>query len=327
MDIQAIDIQDVAGAPALWQEIVDASDDGWLWHTWLAHEFNLCAGEKYSAKDLSFFVYEGKRAVGVVPLIIEERDGRRQAAYYSGFLPWPCFRRDVQPGKALEDFAFTELEQRARDAGADRISVRMTPPINRGDELERVTRVAAEQAYRSLPLSSHVATVSQETLTAIRSRYDYKHFSPFFTVTVAEGSEVTDALEETYFKLHTKDAGGQFRSRQSYTKQADIARGREGFYVVAQQKESGDIAGMALVSCYKGAAYYNSVAIDPAFQKLCVGYQLQCRAIEELLNRGIPLYDLGVKEDASEKKLGIARFKDKFARHQSRAVYHLEKSL
>jgi hypothetical protein len=37
---------------------------------------------------------------------------------------------------------------------------------------------------------------------------------------------VTAALEETYFHLHVKDAGGQFRSRESYTLQCDLARGR-----------------------------------------------------------------------------------------------------
>ncbi len=330
MNLQAIDIQKVADAPELWQEIVDASTDGWHWHTWLAHEFNLCAGETYAAQDLSFFVYEDRKAVGVVPLIVQEkRVGdtiEREATYYSGFLPWPCFRHEVQSRETLEDFAFEELERRARKADAHHIRFWLTPPIHRGDELERVTRVATEHKYRYLPLSFHVATVSSQTLAVVRSRYDYKHFSPFFAMTVAEGSGVAGALEESYFKLHTKDAGGQFRSRKSYTKQADIVRGGEGFYVVATHKESGGIAGMALISCYKGAAYYNSVAVDPAFQKLCVGYQLQCKAIEELLNRGIQLYDLGPKEDSSEKKLGIAHFKDKFARHQSRDVYQLEKT-
>lgn len=340
MDIQAIDISKIHGAPKLWQEIVDASSDGWIWHTWLAHEFNLCAGEKFKATDHSFFIYEDGKAVGVVPLIIQEKTigdvKGHEAIYYSSFLPWPCFRADIEPKHAaeIETFAFTELERRAREAGASRIVCRMTPPTQRGDEHERVARVAKDHHYLYLPLTSHLATVSPQTFATVRAHYDYKHFSKLFTVTIAEGSGITDVLEETYFKLHTQDAGGQFRSRQSYEKQADVARKGEGFYVVARHKESSIVAGMALISCYKGVAYYNSVAIDPAFQKLCVGYQLQCRTIEELLRRGITLYDLGPQEDVStwhmltsDKKRGIARFKDKFVRHQSRDIYHIEKFL
>src|SRR3989344_9022766 len=56
MEPQAIDISKVDGASGLWQEIVDESSDGWIWHTWLAHEVNLEAGRGYGAHDLSFFV-------------------------------------------------------------------------------------------------------------------------------------------------------------------------------------------------------------------------------------------------------------------------------
>ena len=113
MNIQTVNIGDVARAPELWQEIADASRDGWIWHTWLAHEFNLCAGEKFKAKDHSFFVYEDEKAVGVVPLIVQGEE----AMYYSGFLPWPCFRQGIQPREELEDFAFKELERRAECRG------------------------------------------------------------------------------------------------------------------------------------------------------------------------------------------------------------------
>jgi len=236
--------------------------------------------------------------VGVVSLIIQEGS---IGNFKECEVPWPCFRAGLKPERAsaLETFAFTELEQRARRARTGRASVLMIPPMNQGNETERVARVASEHNYLYFPLSFHEVNVSPNALEAARTHYDYKHFSSFFTITVTTGSEVTDVLEETYFKLHTKDAGGQFRSRLSYKKQADIARQGMGFYVVARHNESSNVAGMALINCYKGAAYYNSVAVDPVFQKLCVGYQLQCRAIEELLRRGILLYDLGSREDIS----------------------------
>ena len=123
---------------------------------------------------------------------------------------------------------------------------------------------------------------------------------------------MTPELEETYFKLHVKDAGGQFRSRESYTKQADIARGGEAFYVVATHTESGTIVGMLLVSLYKNTAYDNSVAVDPDFADKYVSHLLKWRAIEELQKRKVPTYELGQKADplsSTKKEIGISHFK------------------
>ncbi len=326
MDLQAIDIAKVDGAPKLWQEIVDASSDGWLWHTWLSHEFNLCAGEKYAARDLSFFVYDRGRAVGVVPLIIEEREGTLQAAYYSGFLPWPCFRKDVQNREALEDFACTELEQRARKAGAESIFVFFAPPQNTSNEESRVRRIAFRNGYETIISEHHFTEVMPQLLVRVCSRYDYKRFSPFFELSVAEGACISLELEEKYFALHVSDAGGQFRSRESYGKQTDSAREGEGFYVVARHKKTGAIAGMALINVYKGTAYYGSVAVAPEMSKSCIGYQLQCRAVEELLARGIRYYDLG-PVFTSEREKGISLFKSKISGTGSRLVYLIRKSL
>src|SRR3989338_9939070 len=129
MNIQTVNIGDVARAPELWQEIADASRDGWIWHTWLAHEFNLCAGEKFKAKDHSFFVYEDEKAVGVVPLIVQGEE----AMYYSGFLPWPCFRQGIQHREEMEDFAFKELERpRPPAAGAPPPPPLFAPAGSRG---------------------------------------------------------------------------------------------------------------------------------------------------------------------------------------------------
>ena len=336
MEPQAIDISKVDGASGLWQEIVDASSDGWIWHTWLAHEFNLCAGEKYAAKDYSFFVYENGKAVGIVPLIIQEKnigDGtEREATYYSGFLPWPCFRQGIQHREEMEDFEFKELGGRARGAGAHRIKLRLTPSQNVGDEEARVKQAAVKYGYEPKHFDSHVVTITDKTLDAVRERYRryYKKYSPLFTLSIAEGTAVTAELEETYFKLHIKDAGGQFRSRESYTKQADIARAREAFYVVATHKESGTVAGMLLVSLYKNTAYDNSVAVGPDFSDRYVSHLLKWRAIEELQKRDVSTYELGPKADpasSTPKELGITHFKEGWSREHTRTIWEMEKFL
>ncbi len=340
MNLRAIDISKVAGAPELWQEIVEASPDGWIWHTWLAHEFNLCAGEKFKATDHSFFVYENGKAVGVVPLIIQEKSigdfVGREATYYSGFLPWPCFAENTGQ-EAHEDFAFAELERRARGAGAGHIRMLLAPPHNTGDEGECIERVASTHHYLHSSSHSQVVRIDADALSRVRtrSRQYYKKHAPLFSLDVAEGAVVTPELEETYFRLHVKDAGGQFRSRESYTKQADIARKGEGFYVVVTEKKSGVVAGMALISVYHGAAMDSSVAVDPAFKDKRVGHLVKWRAIEELMKRGIATYEVGhqklniptFQKLVTKKDIGISEFKEGWTRGNGRTIWEIEKFL
>src|SRR3989344_3994468 len=173
MKIEAIEVQKVTGAPALWQEIVDASRNGWIWHTWTFHEFNLCAGKQFEATDLSFFIYQDGQAVGVVPLMVQNVTlgayTGREATGYSGPLSWPCFSKDLDPEriKELETFAFTELERRARSAGAARISFLIIPPIDQDNEQDYIARIAAEYHYVSLPGSVQVVHTTPELLTTV----------------------------------------------------------------------------------------------------------------------------------------------------------------
>ena len=179
MNLQAIDIEEVARASELWQKIIDASEDGWVWHTWIAHKFNLEAGTEYGACDLSFFVYDGEQAIGVVPLIVEERAGCLQAACYPGFLPWPCFA-GREGREDFEDFAFTELERRARSAGAQGILFYLTPPRMTAKDESRARCVALHYGYEAFSVDSHLATIDKEWRSRVRDRYRryVKKFSP-----------------------------------------------------------------------------------------------------------------------------------------------------
>jgi len=336
MNLQAVDIREAARAPALWQEIVDASDDGWILHTWLSHEFNLCAGEQYNAQDLSFFVYEDGKPVGVVPLIVQEKSvgglKEREAMYYSGFLPWPCFRQDVSNREESEDFAFAELERRIRGADAHIPLVLLMPPQSSTDDEDRVKRIAALHGFTPKQFDRHMVIITEGMLRTVRRTFRryYKKYAPFFALSIAEGSALSPELEETYFQLHIKDAGGQFRSRESYTKQMDSAREGEGFYVVATHKESGIIAGMLLMSLYKNAAYPNSIAVDPDFANQSISYLLYWKAIEELQERHVPTYEFGQKADpasATQKELTISRFKEGWSQGHTRTIWGMEKLL
>ena len=325
----------VSDPATTWDGIIADAPDAWLWHSRRMLEFTICAAESLHPVDRSFFVTEGKNIVGVVPLVVHdsvgERAPAREAGYHPGirFLPWPAMKG--APSEAFEDFAFSELEQRARQTGASHITVQLIPPHDRGDEEARVMRVVEKFGYVRRHFESHVIFLEPDTLSQVRERYRryHKKFAPLFNVSIVEKAAVTLELEETYAELHVKDIGRKVRSRESYTKQTDIARGGEGFYVVVQEKDQGRIVGMLLVSLYKNAAYDNSVAVDPDFADQYISHLMKWSAIEELLRRGTPTYELGPKAqaDASEKERGISHFKEGWSRGKTRVIWEIEKEL
>jgi Acetyltransferase (GNAT) domain len=326
-------------AQQIWQRLADDCPDAWFWHTWANMQFNFAAAQKSDVRNLSFFVIHEGQAVGFVPLMVNRTAIGEltawEASYYGGPLPWPAFVADLKDLEAAETFALTQLETRAREAGAERIRLRLEPPLPAPNERERLERAVALQFLDSSYVS-HWMVVNEHTLNQVRERYRryVKKFSPRYEMSVADGDAVTPALEETYFHLHVKDAEGQFRSRESYRFQADLARQGEAFFVIAKNRTAGEITGMLLVSAYKKVAYDNSVAVDPAYQEDYVSHLLKWIAIEELLRRGVSHYELGPKAGLpsfmwlpSEKNRGISYFKEGWSRESVRRVVMAEKFL
>jgi len=330
-------IENVAGCKELWQRLARDCPDAWFWHTWANLQFNLIAAEKSEPRNLSFFVMRDGQPVGLAPLLVNRIQVADQAAYdascYGGPLPWPAFIAGLPEAEAAEEFALRELEKWARAAGAERIRLRLEAPSPAGDDPQRLER-AVRLNYLDSSYDSHWIRLGEHTLAGVRERYRryVKKFGPAYEMSVAECEAVTPALEEFYFQLHVKDAGGQFRSRESYRLQADLARCGEAFFVIARKRASNEIAGMLLVSAYKKAAYDNSVAVDPEAQDEYVSHLLKWKAIEELLHRGFESYELGPKSGwpgfmslPSEKNRGISHFKEGWDRGNTRRVMVAEK--
>jgi len=336
---RALPLDAAPDAMKLWQCVADACPDAWFWHTWANMQFNFVAAQKTEVRNLSFFVMRDEQAVGLVPLMVNRTQvgtlDAWEASYYGGPMPWPAFVTDLPDVTAAEQFALTELEARARDAKAERIRLRLEPPLPALNERERLERAVALR-YLDSSYLSHWLTVEENTLANVRERYRryVKKFGPGYEMSVADGDAVTPTLEETYFHLHVKDAGGQFRSRESYSFQADLARHGEALFVIAKNRTTSVISGMLLVSAYKKVAYDNSVAVDPDYQSEYVSHLLKWTAIEELLRRGVTHYELGPQAGLpgftslpSEKNRGISHFKEGWSRESTRRVAMAEKFL
>jgi Acetyltransferase (GNAT) domain len=324
-----------------WDRLCVESPDAWFWHTWANMEFNFVAAQKNEAKNLSFFVLLDGKPTGLVPLLVEQTKigddfSGWDAAYYGGPLPWPAFVAGLSNLKEIEDYAFQELERRARDAFAGRIRVRLSPPRPLGNEQQRLARTISTHRYLDSSYVSHSVNIQPDSLAHVRERYRryVKKFIPQYELSIKEGAAVTQEVEDSYFHLHVKDAGGQFRSRESYSFQANLARKHEAFYVTASRRGGTGVAGMLLVSVYKGAAYDNSIAVDPDLQDEYVSHMLKWRAIETLLARGVTTYELGQKalppttvSIPSSKNYGISHFKEGWSGGAIKTVWMAEKFL
>jgi hypothetical protein len=324
-----------------WDRFCADSPDAWFWHTWANMEFNMAAAQKNEPRNLSFFVSLDGKPVGIVPLLVEQTKiganfSAWDAAYYGGPLPWPAFLAGLPNFEGIEDYAFQELERRAREAGAGRIRVRLSPPQPMGNEQQRLSRTVSAHRYLDSSYKSHSVDIRRDSLAHVRERYGryVKKFIPQYELSIKEGAAVTQEVEDSYFHLHVKDAGGQFRSRESYQFQANLARKHEAFYVTASRRGGTRIAGMLLVSVCKAAAYDNSVAVDPDFQDEHVSHLLKWTAIETLLAREVITYELGEKTllpttvyIPSSKNYGISHFKEGWSRGAIKTVRMAEKFL
>ena len=91
---------------------------------------------------------------------------------------------------------------------------------------------------------------------------------------------------------------------------------------------------MLLVSLHKGAAFDNSVGVDPDYQQHYVSHLMKWTAIETLIARAAESYELGerailptVTKLPSSKNYGITHFKEGWARQADKTVYVAEKFL
>ena len=339
--LSTLDLRAAPDAASVWKNLADSCPDAWFWHTWANMEFNFAAAQNHEPKNLSFFVLLDERPVGLVPLLVERTNitdnfSGWDAAYYGGPLPWPAFLADLPDFETIEEYAFRELERRAGEAGAGRIRVRLSPPQPMDHQQRRLERAISAHRYLDSSYLSHSFAIGADSLSHVRERYRryVKKFMPRYEMSIKEGDAVTHELEESYFRLHVKDAGGQFRPRESYRFQANLARCQEAFYVTATRREDAALAGMLLVSVCKSAAYDNSVAVDPDFQDDYVSHLLKWTAIETLLNRGAKTYELGQKAlpptsvaIPSSKSYGISHFKDGWSQGAVKTVPAAEKFL
>lgn len=318
-----------------WNQVVLSSPEAWIWHFYELHEFRkayaLAKGLKI--EDHSFFVYQDKRLVGLVPALlvsnVEESGEIRHLGYHDTPLPWPCFIESVADTTEVRKAAFDALEKLAQDHQAATIWLMLSHFNESLDFRERCTSEVVSRNYFDLGYETHLVHIVPDLLSRVRRRYvQYiDKCGPNFDVQIVCGEGVTDELVEQYSVLHAKDAGFVPRPLETYLAQACSARIGHGFWVVLRRKTDGKLAGILQILTFKNAAYPDSVAVDPECAKEGVSYLLHWNGTREAMLRGICTYDLGIVGEApslswlpSKRYKSISFFKDGWSRGNRRRI-------
>jgi len=335
---ELIDLDDSPRSASLWNEIVDASPEAWFWATRAMHEYRV---EYYKSTgrfiaDRSFALIRDGRPRGLAPLVLghEPHAGDIVASHMDAPLPWPMAAPGADDPQELREALFDELEQRVRDAGAGLLRLSLAPPGVGADFANPFAKVVRDRSFIDISHVSHCAEINSDSLSRIRGSYrrDVNKSFPNYGLDILSKDNTPDWVARTYMELHIKDAGRVTRPLSTFERQIDLIRQGEGFIVSARNTASDRIVGMLIVSLHKAAAYYNSVAVDPDFERDHVSHMMQWTVFQHLIALGVPHYELGMAAIApsylwqpTKKNYGISFYKDGWSRGRTKTIWQAEK--
>ncbi len=321
----------------IWMDVIKNAPQAWYRHTHNLAEFHRAVAIDKNLDERSVFIKENEKIIGLIPImIINGPNDTREISYNGSPSPWPCFLTTAENDiKTCEAFAFDYLENLCADQKVDRCIMGLnTPLLTTENHQESINRIAKQYKFTDESFPSHLVNIDEESPNRMRASYrrNVRKFSKIYEAKTYQGKEVTEEIEQAYFELHVKDAGGQFRSRNSYTKMADLARNNEAIFIVARNRENQKVVGILIIATFKNAAYDVSVSIDPDHHQDYISHILKVEALRHLNEQGITHYELGrICSNPSsnfittQKERSISFFKDGFSRGDQKTSYVLEK--
>lgn len=335
--LQFVKASTLSNSEDIWNSILGTSSLAWYRHTLNLKSFHSTVASEKNVIDESFFIAKDNRFIGIQPiLIMDEANGLKQALYNGGPLPWPCFiDTEQEHWDELQDLALKNLIAICQSHNVDRCDIALNAPHLTEDNSAKLFENAVyNHGFIDTSFPSHLVNVHEKSYDDMRASYrrNVRKFSKLFEAQTYQGQDVDETIEQAYFELHVKDAGGQFRSRESYTAMADLARKNEACFIIAREKETQKIVGILVLAIYKNAAYDSSVAIDPEYHQSYISHILKAEALRFLFEKNIVHYELGAVALApslngipTHKNKQISFFKDGFARGKTKKVFVAEK--
>ena len=318
-----------------WKQIVHqlwhSSCQGSIWNTIEMYEFRkLCLDEKYSIKDLSFLIYNDEKPIGYMFFLAYQDGLQWNARYESVPLCWPCLIDTFLTQTNYVECIFRYIDEVCVINKIDIIDLKIN-----ASSLDKDTYSYTIRKFRYIDesYSSHMVLIKDFEISDIRQKYRQlvnKHKDSYTLNCVNIDENVDKNLINEYFTLHVLDAGGKYRSYETYTSQFQTLR-NGGIVAYAKDKHD-NMAGMLQIAVGKDEAYDASVAIHPNHASFAVSHLLKFAAIKYLKQTGVNIFDLG-KTDyyptfysiPTKKNYGINFFKDGWSRGNCRKVYRATK--
>jgi hypothetical protein len=312
-----------------WECIVDElwekSEQASIWNTKQMHKFRLvCLNEKYVTNDLSFVIYLENKPIGFFLFLAFHDKDIWVANYSSAPLYWPCFLKAYMNDYDIVQKVFYFIDDISRKNNIGKLNLmiadsKIDPIIYR--------RILSSFFYIDETYDSHIINLQEFSLIDIRSKYRQvikKKISDFNLKCLLLENIQEETIKE-YFDLHVLDAGGVHRSYETYVRQFE-AMEKGGFLVCAYNKEQIPV-GMLIIYIGKNESYEASVAIHPSYACHYISHLLKLKAIEQLRDMGVGLFELGqasyyptITHVPSAKNYGINFFKDGWTRGKTRTV-------
>lgn len=312
-----------------WNQFCRQNDAAWFWHTshWL--EYTLHYRPELHPKNYSFFCQDENRIAAICPLVREAPApgacGGAEFSYGGDPCPAPVLADSLsqKERKRVARAVLDEVEALAGRLVVQRVSFSMSS-LSRS-----FAKMSGPQAnpllkhgFGDISLATQIIDLSaqeQQLLHGMRKghRADIARAAKHLACGVLDATTITPDAFDSYRRLHHKAAGRVTRPLETFRLMYEWIC--QGMAVLAQATLSGRDVGFALVSFYKGAAYYSSSCEDPEHNQLPIGHLMQWKIMKWLQEHGILRYEIGIQTygnllhaPATQKDLNIALFKRGF---------------
>lgn len=319
-------------SPELWNKFVASHPSAWFWHTshWLDYSRHHAAWR--DGEEHSFAVFDGNRLAGVVPLLIETRDGIRQARMDQWGLPNPLFNPEGLNPRRQRSWIrrlYSLLVEQAHRHHADVLLVRSTPMTPFLHPSRYYPPEAFPELYGFFPMPNYeqILHLKDRTLTEIIDHADKGHratmrkFLANHPVEIIDSTFPADEIDHAfarYRQTHFRDAGRQTRPDETWACQCQWIH--QGHAILAQYRTE-ELEAYALVNIWQRTAYYQSAATWPEIKAgNTLGPILQLAILRWLIEHGIHYYSLSeyfpgpipAFPDDNPKYYAISNFKHHF---------------
>ena len=309
-------------------DLIRSSPNSWFQHTdqWRKYTLNM---RKSGSVDLSFGVFQNNKLVAFSPLVKEyiydtqEKDEFSMAGFPSVY---PVFLETLLKNNKnkVEKLIFKEVFRIAKDENISYINFYVSPLGDAVLNKDMIVNPLSKFGFHDTTISTNILNLEKQkdvlfknfrkgtksdVKTAIKNGLETK---------VYDQESITRKIFDVYKNIHFQAAGRKTRPDKTWNIMFDWIE--EGVSILAVTKKDDEYISAQLVNTFNQKAFYHSGATKPEYEReRGVGHLAQWEIIKYLKSNDITHYELGwnwhpniSQEVASEKMLGISRFKAGF---------------